>query len=88
MTAFPSMDGKPGGGAYLLDWDGKNTGDESVLAKYRQIDMGPKVWEHTMQIFAQADKHWQKVASKRPPSREAEGSGRGMPDPIGWRPAS
>ena len=88
MTVFQSMDGKPGGGAYLLDWDGKTTGDESVLGKYREIGMGRKVWDHTMQIFAQAEEHWRQNGSKRPPSGEAEGSGREMPNPIGWRPAS
>lgn len=87
MTVFSSMNGVPGGGAYLLDWDGKTTGDESVLGKYRGIMMGQRVWDHTMQIFAQADKHWEK-ALKRPASSEAEGSGRSVPNPVGWRPAS
>jgi hypothetical protein len=87
MTVVSSMNGKPGGGAYLLDWDGKTTGDESVLGKYRGINMVQKVWDHTMQIFAQAEQSWRKDA-KRPPSSDAEGSGRAAPDPIGWRPAS
>jgi len=59
-----------------------------VLAKYRETGMGEKVWEHTMQIFAQADEYWRQNGSKRPPDGEAEGSGRSMPNPIGWRPAS
>jgi NAD(P)-dependent dehydrogenase (short-subunit alcohol dehydrogenase family) len=84
MSIFNSMDGKPGGGAYLLDWDGKTTGDESVLGKYRRVDMGPKVWEHTMQIFAQAEE-WYRRAEKRPAMDGAEGSNRSIPNPIGWR---
>jgi hypothetical protein len=87
MTVFSSMNGNPGGGAYLLDWDGETTGEESVLGKYREINMGQKVWDHTMQIFAQAEQSWRKDA-KRPASSDAEGSGRPMPNPIGWRPAS
>ena len=83
MTVFRGMDGTAGGGAYLLDWDGKTCGDESVLGKYRAIDMGPKVWEHTMQIFADAERAMRD--SKRPASHDAEGSGRSIPDPIGWR---
>ena len=86
MTAFKGMDGTPGGGAYLLDWDGKTCGDESVLGKYREIDMGPKVWDHTMQIFAQAERLMGKNG-KRQASDEADGSGRSIPNPIGWRAA-
>ena len=86
MGVFQSMDGKAGGGAYLLDWDGKITGDESVLGKYRGIGMGKKVWDHTMQVFARAEQSWRKD-SKRPASSEAEGGGRSIPNPIGWRAA-
>lgn len=86
MTAFKGMDGTPGGGAYLLDWDGKTCGDENVLKKYRDIDMGSIVWDHTMKIFAQAERSMPR-SGKRPASEEAEGSGRSIPDPIGWRPA-
>jgi hypothetical protein len=87
MSAFAGMDGRPGSGAYLLDWDGETTGDKSVLGKYRDIDMGSKVWTHTMQIFARAEQAWRQD-SKRPASSEAEGSGRNIPNPLGWRPAS
>ena len=87
MSAFIGMNGEPGSGAYLLDWDGKRTGDEKVLRKYRQIDMGPKTWDHTMAIFARAEESWRKT-SKRPASSDAAGSGRSIPNPIGWRPAS
>lgn len=86
MGVVNSMDGKPGGGAYLLDWDGKSTGDESVLGKYRKIDMGPKVWEHTMQVLARAEQLARKD-SKRPADGQPEGSNRSIPNPIGWRAA-
>ena len=84
MTAFKAMDGKPGGGAYLLDWDGRACGDESVLGKYREMDMGTKVWDHTMHMFAQAEQRMRKD-SKRPASSDAEGSSRSMSNIIGWR---
>ena len=84
MSVFADLNGKVGGGAYLLDWDGKTAGDEKVLAKYRAIDMGTKVWEHTMEVFARADEMNQKER-KRAASSEAEGSGRSVPDPVGWR---
>jgi len=86
MNVFNGMNGTPGGGAYSLDWDGKTAGDEKVLSKYRAMAMGPKVWEHTMQVFARAEQIMRKD-SKRPASDEAEGSGRVVPDPIGWRAA-
>ena len=83
-TAFMGMEGTPGGGAYLLDWDGKTCGDESVLGKYREIGMGQKVWDHTMQIFSEAERRMRKD-SKRPASSDPEGSGRSIPNPVGWR---
>lgn len=87
MTYFKGMDGTPGGGAYLLDWDGKTCGDESVLRKYRELNMGTVVWDHTMKMFAQAEQLMRKSA-KRPASDDLEGVARHIPDPIGWRPGS
>lgn len=84
MTVFKGMDGTLGGGAYLLDWDGQTCGDENVLGKYRGIGMASKVWDHTMEIFAQAEQRWCKD-SKRRASSEADGSGRSIPNPVGWR---
>lgn len=84
FSAFKGMDGTPGGGAYLLDWDGKTCGDESVLAKYRAIDMGSVVWKHTMEVFARAEALG-KLGKKRPASANLEGSERNIPNPIGWR---
>ena len=85
MEPVRSMNGERGGGAYLLDWDGKSCGDESVLRKYRELDMGRKVWDHTMDIFAQVEKKW--LHSKRAASEKADGDGRSIPNPVGWRPA-
>ena len=87
LSAMRGTDFQPGSGAYLLDWDGKSCGDENVLAKYREMNLGPKIWEHTMQVFEKADQAWRKD-SKRPAEEEPEGAGRAIPNPIGWRPAS
>ncbi|KAI5365232.1 Putative short-chain dehydrogenase/reductase SDR, NAD(P)-binding domain superfamily [Septoria linicola] len=87
LSAMRAIDGEVGGGAYLLDWDGKSTGDESVLQKYREIGIEKIVWEHTHEIFVQADKRMRKD-SKRVAQDEAEGAGRPIPNPLGWRPAS
>ena len=77
--------GEVGSGAYLLDWDGKSTGDERLLRKYRELGMGAKVWEHTMAMFRQAER-LNASQLKRPAADEAEGSGgRSIPNPIGWR---
>lgn len=87
LTAMRGTDFQPGSGAYLLDWDGKSTGDESVLKKYREMGLGPKIWDHTMEMFAQAEQKSRKD-SKRPAQSEAEGAGRNIPNPPGWRPAA
>ncbi|KXT17564.1 hypothetical protein AC579_6177 [Pseudocercospora musae] len=87
LSAMRGTDFEPGSGAYLLDWDGKTTGDESVLRKYRDMGLGHKVWDHTMKIFTLAEQQMRKD-SKRPAHSEAEGAGRSIPNPIGWRPAS
>ncbi|KAK6439418.1 hypothetical protein LTR95_004366 [Oleoguttula sp. CCFEE 5521] len=81
-------DGTVGSGAYLLDWDSKPTGDEKVLKRYRDEDLGPVVWEHTMKMFAQAEELREKGKGKRGAEREAEGSGERtrVVDPLGWRP--
>ena len=85
LSTVMGSNGEVGSGAYLLDWDGSSTGDEGVLRKYREQDMAAKVWEHTMAMFAQAER-LNARSQKRPASSEAEGSGRSVPDPIGWRP--
>lgn len=87
LSAMRGVDGTPGSGAYLLDWDGKSAGDENVLGKYREMGLPAKIWEHTLQIFDMAEQKSRKD-SKRPAQGEAEGAGRPIPNPIGWRPAS
>ncbi|KAK5119848.1 hypothetical protein LTR85_007174 [Meristemomyces frigidus] len=86
VSVMRGSNGKVGSGAYLLDWDGKSTGDETILKKYRDQGMAQKVWEHTTQIFQQAERLNRKEG-KRPASQDAEGSGRPIPNPVGWRPA-
>lgn len=99
LDIMAGSDDVKGSGAYLLDWDSKPTGDEKVLGKYRDMDMGRKVWEHTMGILRQAGERGRRVeeqtekferlaaGDKRPAEDEGEGSGRPAPeDPIGWRP--
>lgn len=87
LAPMRGTDFRPGSGAYLLDWDGKPTGDESVLRKYREMGLRATVWEHTMAIFREAEARMRKDP-KRPAEGEAEGSGRSIPDPIGWRASS
>lgn len=87
LSVMPGTDGKPGSGAYLLDWDCKPTGEKATLSKYREMGLGPKVWDHTKQILDEAVQKSKKEA-KRPAAGEAEGSGsRPVPNPTGWRPA-
>lgn len=87
MSAMRGMDGVPGSGAYLLDWDGKVTGDEKVLGKYRAMGLGKTIWDHTMKIFMLAEQRTRQ-SQKRPAAGEAEGAGRSIPNPVGWRPSS
>ncbi|PIA92261.1 Dehydrogenase/reductase SDR family member on chromosome X [Cercospora beticola] len=87
LSAMRAVNGQPGGGAYLLDWDGKSTGDESVLSKHREMGMEKIVWDHTHEIFERAEMKMRKD-SKRAAVNEAEGAGRPIPNPPGWRPAA
>ncbi|KAK5111078.1 hypothetical protein LTR85_012272 [Meristemomyces frigidus] len=86
VSVVRGSNGEIGSGAYLLNWDGKAAGDESSLRKYRELGMTQRVWEHTMEVFEQAERRMRKEA-KRPASQDAEGSGRPIPNPIGWRAA-
>jgi len=47
-------DGRKGSGVYLLDWDGHVSGDEKLLDKFMEMDLGRTVWEHTMFVFKRA----------------------------------
>jgi hypothetical protein len=83
LDIMEGSDDVKGSGAYLLDWDSKPAGDERVLGKYREMNLGPRVWEHTMQMFAQAEERGRAIGAKRAALDEAEGAGRS--NPIGWR---
>ncbi|EME43539.1 hypothetical protein DOTSEDRAFT_45432 [Dothistroma septosporum NZE10] len=85
LSVMIGSDGTRGSGAYLLDWDGKSTGDTDMLEKHRGKDMGTKTWNHTMAMFQQAEARSRKD-SKRPSNGEDGGAGRSIPDPPGWRP--
>lgn len=87
LSAMRGMDNVPGSGAYLLDWDGKPTGDEKVLSKYRDMGLGKTIWDHTMKVFTMAEQR-KRQATKRTATDEAEGARRNIPDPVGWRPSS
>jgi hypothetical protein len=83
LDVMEGSDDVKGSGAYLLDWDSKPAGDEHVLGKYREMDLGPRVWEHTMKMFAQAEERGRAIGAKRAALEEADGAGRS--NPIGWR---
>ena len=44
-------DGESGSGAYLVGWDGEIRAKQKALEELRHKGAGPKVWEHTTQIF-------------------------------------
>jgi hypothetical protein len=83
LDVMEGSDDVKGSGAYLLDWDSKPAGDERVLGKYRAMDLGPRIWDHTMKMFAQAEEKGREVGAKRAALEDADGDGR--PNPIGWR---
>jgi NAD(P)-dependent dehydrogenase (short-subunit alcohol dehydrogenase family) len=83
LDVMEGSDDVKGSGAYLLDWDSKPAGDQRVLGKYRAMDLGPKIWDHTMKMFVQAEEKGRVIGAKRMALEEADGAGR--PNPIGWR---
>lgn len=92
LNVMRGSNGTQGSGAYLLDWDGKPTGDERLLQKYRDLGFGSTAWDHTFKMFEQVDARSRSSSEKRPPDDSPEGSGRRSAphpptdDPIGWRP--
>lgn len=87
LSEMRGSNGEVASGGYLLDWDGKPTGDEKILTKYRTIGFGKIAWDHTMQMFQQAEQR-QKAAVERHAARVSNEESRAGPaDPIGWRPA-
>ena len=43
--------GEKGSGAYLLNWDGKVSGNDKVMRDFRERGVGSKVWSHTLGVF-------------------------------------
>lgn len=93
LHVMRGSNGEVGSGAYLLDWDGKPTGDRKVLDKYRSMDLGQTVWEHTMQMFERAERFGRSRGEKRPAvdgspeSSSRSATKRAADNPVGWRPA-
>ncbi|KAK5737698.1 hypothetical protein LTR17_006560 [Elasticomyces elasticus] len=84
-TPMKGSNGEVYSGAYLLDWDCKSAGDTKVLTKYRELGLPKKVWDHTMEMFEQAERRNPR-GGKRGASPDAESSNKRVQDPIGWRP--
>ncbi|KAK0264758.1 hypothetical protein LTS16_000068 [Friedmanniomyces endolithicus] len=83
-TPMKGSNNEVGSGAYLLDWDCKSAGDSKILTKYRELGLPVKVWEHTLEMFQQAERLSPR-GGKRAASSSPEGSRRRVPDPVGWR---
>ncbi|KAE8383097.1 hypothetical protein BDV26DRAFT_277554 [Aspergillus bertholletiae] len=43
--------GKIGGGSYLLDYDGKDVTNQTLMRSYREREYLTKLWDHTLDIF-------------------------------------
>jgi hypothetical protein len=77
------MNGEFGSGAYLLDWDCKPTGEQDTIDKYRAQGLGPRVWQHTEDVFERALEKGRRD-SKRPAGGEVD-DGSSRKNPVGWR---
>lgn len=55
-SVVKGLTGKLGSGAYVVNWNGDITGNESVLSDYREKGVGKMVWEHTLSIFNSVEK--------------------------------
>lgn len=80
------IDGVKGSGAYLLDWDGRPAGDMAVINKYRDMNAGPKIWEHTMTAIKKATSRKRLAeddAQEEQKRREQHAAG--APNLAGWR---
>ncbi|OGM51077.1 short-chain dehydrogenase/reductase [Aspergillus bombycis] len=43
--------GKLGGGSYLLNYDGQDVTNQTLMRKYREREYPTKLWDHTLDIF-------------------------------------
>ena len=82
LDIITGSDGVQGSGSYLLDWDGRATGDSKILRKYRDLGMGQVTWDHTMHVFNRA---MSRKRSFEEGSDQRESTGP-ITDPTGWRP--
>lgn len=87
LNTAVGMDGVKGSGAYLLDWDGRPAGDIEVINRHREMNAGPKIWEHTMTVLKKA------TSNKRSAEDDADEESRRLqraakaPNLAGWRAA-
>ncbi|KAI4760901.1 hypothetical protein E4T52_07043 [Aureobasidium sp. EXF-3400] len=80
------MDGMKGSGAYLLDWDGRPAGDMAIIRKYRDLNAGPKIWEHTMTALKRAASNKRMAdESEQEEQKRREQHASGAPNMAGWR---
>jgi hypothetical protein len=80
------MDGNKGTGAYLLDWDGRPAGDMAFIKKYRDMNAGPKIWEHTMTALKRAASNKRMAEEdEQEEQKRREQHASGAPNMAGWR---
>ncbi|KAI5241247.1 hypothetical protein E4T43_05539 [Aureobasidium subglaciale] len=80
------MDEVKGSGAYLLDWDGRPAGDMGIIKRYREVNAGPKVWEHTMTAIKKAtSKKRLAEDDEQQEQKRREQHAAGAPNLTGWR---
>ncbi|MCJ1389268.1 hypothetical protein MMC18_002124 [Xylographa bjoerkii] len=53
--AAVGSDGTKGSGAYLVGWNGKKVGNQTILDALREKQMGNTIWEHTLEVFRRAE---------------------------------
>ncbi|KAH0361362.1 hypothetical protein KCU65_g8751, partial [Aureobasidium melanogenum] len=80
------INGQKGSGAYLLDWDGRPAGDMAILARYREKNAGPKIWEHTMTAIKKATSK-KRLAddNEQEEQKRREQHAAAAPNLTGWR---
>ncbi|KAF9887243.1 hypothetical protein FE257_010371 [Aspergillus nanangensis] len=54
VKTVAASNGKVGGGAYLLHYDGTDVTNKTLMGEYRQKEFPRKVWDHTLATFKKA----------------------------------
>ncbi|KAK6341499.1 hypothetical protein TWF696_008571 [Orbilia brochopaga] len=54
------LDGVKGSGCYTLHWDGTAKSGNKVLLEYRESGFREKVWEHTLAVYKNIEKQYEK----------------------------